>query len=112
VSWPVFVVVAVGRCRSFRFKLSPTGRHDAGWGHLLAMIDYKAESAGRTVIAVDPRNTSRTCPDCGHVSARNRHGAVFECQACGHLAHADTNAAINILRAGRAQQRTAAQGRN
>jgi putative transposase len=86
--------------------------HDAGWGHLLAMIAYKAESAGRTVIAVDPRNTSRTCPDCGHVSARNRHGAVFECQACGHLAHADTNAAINILRAGRAQQRTAAQGRN
>jgi putative transposase len=65
------------------------------------MIAYKAESAGRTVIAVEPRNTSRTCADCGHVSAGNRRGAVFECQACGHLAHADTNAAINILRAGR-----------
>jgi putative transposase len=82
--------------------------HDAGWGHLLAMIAYKAESAGRTVIAVDPRNTSRTCADCGHVSAGNRRGAVFECQACGHQAHADTNAAINILRAGRAQQPQAA----
>ena len=86
--------------------------HDAGWGQLLAMITYKAESAGRTVIAVDPRNTSRTCTDCGHVSAGNRRGAVFECQACGHQAHADTNAAINILRAGRAQQPKAAQGRN
>jgi putative transposase len=82
--------------------------HDAGWGQLLAMINYKAESAGRTVIAVEPRNTSRTCADCGHVSAGNRHGAVFECQACGHRAHADTNAAINVLRAGRAQQLKAA----
>jgi putative transposase len=86
--------------------------HDAGWGQLLAMIAYKAESAGRTVIAVNPRNTSRTCAHCGHVSARNRRGALFECQACGHAAHADTNAAINILRAGRAQQHTAAQSRN
>jgi putative transposase len=86
--------------------------HDAGWGQLLSMINYKAESAGRTVIAVDPRNTSQTCTDCGHVSAGNRRGAVFECQACGHRAHADTNAAINILRAGRALQHTAAQGRN
>jgi putative transposase len=86
--------------------------HDAGWGRLLAMIAYKAESAGRTVIAVDPHNTSRTCAHCGHVSAGNRRGAVFECQACGHLAHADTNAARNILRAGRAQQHTAAPGLN
>jgi putative transposase len=78
--------------------------HDAGWGTLLAMIAYKAESAGRTVIAVDPRDTSRTCAQCGHVSAGNRRGTVFKCQACGHRAHADTNAAINILGAGRAQQ--------
>jgi putative transposase len=82
--------------------------HDAGWGQLLTMITYKAESAGRAVIAVDPRNTSRTCAHCGHVSAGNRRGAVFKCQACGHEAHADTNAAINILRAGRAQQNIAA----
>jgi len=82
--------------------------HDAGWGRLLAMITYKAESAGRTVIAVEPRNTSRTCAHCGHISAGNRRGAVFKCQACGHEAHADTNAAINVLRAGRAQQPQAA----
>jgi putative transposase len=81
---------------------------DAGWGQLLAMINYKAESAGRTIIAVEPRNTSRTCAHCGHISAGNRRGAVFKCQACGHQAHADTNAAINILRAGRAQQPKAA----
>jgi putative transposase len=70
--------------------------YDAGWGTLVAMISYKAEGAGRTVVAVDPRHTSRTCAVCGHVSARNRRGAVFECHACGHEAHADTNAACNI----------------
>jgi putative transposase len=81
---------------------------DAGWGDLLAMILYKAESAGREVVAVDPRNTSRTCPECGLVSAGTRCGAVFRCLRCGHSAHADINAAENILRAGRALQLHAA----
>ncbi len=81
---------------------------DAGWGQLIAMITYKAEEAGRCVIAVEPHNTSRTCAHCGHVAAGNRHDTEFRCQACAHEAHADTNAAINILRAGRAQQPTAA----
>jgi putative transposase len=80
--------------------------HDAGWGQLLAMITYKAESAGRTVLAINPHHTSRTCAHCGHRSAENRHGTTFRCQACGYHGHADINAATNILRAGRAQQHT------
>lgn len=32
--------------------------------------------------------------------ADSRVGIRFSCQACGHDAHADTNAAINILRRG------------
>jgi len=68
------------------------------------MITYKAEEAGRCVIAVEPHNTSRACAHCGHITAGNRHDTEFRCQACDHEAHADTNAAINILRAGRAQQ--------
>ncbi|MFH8471475.1 RNA-guided endonuclease InsQ/TnpB family protein [Streptomyces sp. NPDC018000] len=34
---------------------------DAGWGVFLTILTAKAESAGREVIAVDPRNTSRRC---------------------------------------------------
>jgi putative transposase len=82
--------------------------HDAGWGEFIAMTIYKAESAGREVIAVDPRNTSRTCSGCGHVSAGNRHGAVFRCLGCGREANADVNAAENILGAGGARQLIAA----
>ncbi|GIH61393.1 RNA-guided endonuclease InsQ/TnpB family protein [Microbispora siamensis] len=74
---------------------------DAGWGVFLHVLAYKAESAGRELIAVDPRNTSRTCSRCGHVARENRvTQAEFACTACGHTAHADVNAAINILRAG------------
>ncbi|MFJ9381644.1 RNA-guided endonuclease InsQ/TnpB family protein [Streptomyces sp. NPDC101455] len=74
---------------------------DAGWGVFLAILTSKAESAGRTVIAVDPRNTSRQCPECGHTAKENRTTqGKFHCVACGHTAHADVVGATNVLRAG------------
>ncbi|MFF0749592.1 RNA-guided endonuclease InsQ/TnpB family protein [Streptomyces sp. NPDC004267] len=69
-----------------------------GWGAFLAILSNKAESAGRTVIAVDPRNTSRTCPSCGHTAKENRvTQAEFQCTACGHSANADRVGALNVL---------------
>ncbi|MFI1973578.1 RNA-guided endonuclease InsQ/TnpB family protein [Streptomyces wedmorensis] len=74
---------------------------DAGWGVFLAILTSKAESAGREVIAVDPRNTSRTRPECGHTAKENRPiQEKFHCVSCDHQAHADTVGAINVLRAG------------
>ncbi len=79
--------------------------HDAGWGTLASLLSYKAESAGRIMVTVNPRYTSQTCAECGHVEAGNRVSqAVFRCLSCAHVAHADVNAARNILRAGRARQ--------
>ncbi|MCP2248271.1 RNA-guided endonuclease InsQ/TnpB family protein [Lentzea aerocolonigenes] len=71
---------------------------DAGWGIFLNILANKAESAGRRVIQVDARNTSRTCPDptCGHVTADNRDGEAFACVKCGLIEHADRVGAINI----------------
>ncbi|MCO6009979.1 transposase [Actinoallomurus purpureus] len=76
--------------------------HDAGWGVFLGILAYKAESAGRVLIPVDPRNTSRTCPACGHVSGENRTTQEkFECTQCGHTANADQVGALNVaIRAG------------
>jgi putative transposase len=80
--------------------------HDAGWGQLVAFVQYKAVEAGRQTIAVDPRHTSQRCAHCGHVAAGNRvTQAEFRCLVCGHHAHADVNAAVNILRAGLAPRR-------
>jgi putative transposase len=70
---------------------------DAGWGTLVTLIREKAESAGRVVVSVDPKNTSRTCAACGHVAADSRDGIRFVCVKCGHREHADVNAARNIL---------------
>ncbi len=85
---------------------------DAGWGVFLGILAHKAESAGRELISVDPRNTSRTCAQCGHMAKENRATqAEFACTACGHTAHADVNAAINILGAGLALREAAAASR-
>ena len=75
--------------------------NDAGWGVFLTILHAKAESAGREVIAVNPRNTSRACPECGHTARENRPTREkFRCVSCGHNAHADTVGALNVLRAG------------
>ncbi len=64
---------------------------------LRQFVSYKAEMAGVPVIFVDPRNTSRTCSECGHCAKENRKSqANFECLRCGFCANADRNAAINI----------------
>ncbi|GGN94016.1 hypothetical protein GCM10011579_093110 [Streptomyces albiflavescens] len=71
---------------------------DAGWGQFLTVLANKAESAGRLVIAVDARSTSRTCLECGHLSAKNRvTQAQFRCTACGFTANADHVGATNVL---------------
>jgi putative transposase len=83
--------------------------NDAGWGVFLNVLRAKAESAGRVVVEVDPRQTSQRCAECGHVAAGNRvTQAAFRSLSCGHEAHADVNAAVNILRAGLARRAVAA----
>ncbi|ALO07910.1 Putative transposase [Streptomyces venezuelae] len=74
---------------------------DAGWGVFLAILNAKAESAGRELMAVDPRNTSRRCLECGHIAKENRPTQEkFHCVECGHQAYADVVGARNVLRAG------------
>ena len=70
-----------------------------GWAffQLRSFVAYKATLAGVLLVTVDPRNTSRTCAECGHREKANRKGqAEFECRQCGHSANADFNAARNI----------------
>lgn len=73
-------------------------RH-AKWAfaELRQFIVYKAALAGVRVHVVDPRNTSRQCPVCGHTAKSNRPSqAVFSCAMCGYAGHADRVAAANI----------------
>jgi putative transposase len=68
--------------------------HAAGWGLLVTRLEDKAP--GR-VEKVDPAYTSQVCHACGQCAAESRESqAVFRCRACGHVDHADVNAAKNI----------------
>lgn len=70
-----------------------------GWSfhQLRQFIAYKAQLAGVEVLTIDPRDTSRTCNECGVVDKANRATqAEFRCRHCGHEAHADINAALNV----------------
>lgn len=58
---------------------------------------FEAERAGVRVVFVDPRNTSRTCPKCGHATQANRpEQSHFRCVACGYQGNADVVASLNI----------------
>jgi putative transposase len=41
--------------------------HDAGLGELRHLLTYKAEEAGRQLVAVNPANTSQRCSGCGRI---------------------------------------------
>ena len=66
---------------------------------LRQFIEYKAILRGVPVVLVDPRNTSRQCPVCGHTEKANRKSRDdFECKVCGYADRADYVASVNISR--------------
>ena len=78
-------------------KAQRRGLHTWNFGLLRTFVEYKAKIAGVPVVFVDPRNTSRTCPSCGHISKANRPTRDdFRCESCGYAGAADYIAAINI----------------
>lgn len=71
---------------------------DAGWGMFFRILSYKAESAGKKIIEVDPRNTSQICSECGNIVPKKLNNRWHNCPVCGYSAHRDVNAARNILK--------------
>ncbi|AII04418.1 RNA-guided endonuclease InsQ/TnpB family protein [Rhodococcus wratislaviensis] len=85
-----------------------TQLHSWAYAQLRAQITYKAERAGVPVAVVDPRNTSRTCSQCGYCDKANRVSqATFRCRHCQWTDHADHNAARNIAALGHRTYRAA-----
>lgn len=74
--------------------------YDASWSMLRQMIEVKAESAGREVIAVPPQYTSQKCSSCGELVQKSLSERTHCCPHCGYTDCRDTNAAKNILRLG------------
>lgn len=79
---------------------------DVGWASFLTKLQYKAEEAGVAVVKVDPRNTTQTCSQCGHIPDEKLtlSDRTYVCEKCGFTADRDYNAALNILRLGLSRQ--------
>ena len=77
--------------------------HDASWSKFIFMLSYKAQSAGRKLIKVDPRNTTQRCSACGSIVKKELCDRVHECHYCGFSCNRDYNASRNILITGMEQ---------
>jgi putative transposase len=71
---------------------------DAGWNQLVQFVTYKAGSAGRQVVQVNPYNTSQQCSNCGEIVKKTLAVRIHNCEYCGYTADRDVNAAQNILK--------------
>jgi IS605 OrfB family transposase len=95
-------VIAVERLNGIRQRTGAKGKkaryHHQTWAYaqFLRLLNNKANSAGISVVAVDPANTSRACICCGHTAKENRKKLSFYCQYCHYSLHADLSAARNI----------------
>ena len=74
--------------------------HDAAWSQFRQCLSYKAEEAGRTLVAVNPAYTSQDCSQCGHRLRKSLAQRRHRCPCCGLDIDRDENAARNILRLG------------
>lgn len=69
---------------------------DGGFGMFRQMIAYKT-----TLVKVNPKNTSKTCHNCGFVNPKVKIGVKqWICPVCGVSHDRDINAAQNILTKG------------
>ena len=69
---------------------------DCSWGELKLKIQSVAEKFGCMVLEVNPKFTSQTCSNCGHVDSASRNKEKFVCTNCGFIADADNQASVNI----------------
>lgn len=81
---------------------------DAGWSSFRSKLAYKAIKHGAWFEEVDERFTSQVCSRCGAMPDARPKGIAglgirdWRCSDCGCVHDRDINAALNILRRGRA----------
>ena len=62
----VYQAIKIGDVSSLKLAKTRMAKSvlDAGWGMLKTQLQYKGQQAGRSVLIVNERNTTRTCSSC------------------------------------------------
>lgn len=92
----VFEALHIPQPRKGTIRGKATRRRLSQWQRQLIReaAQSKAQECGMVLAEVNPAYTSQACARCGLRGVRKRHR--FTCPSCGHEAHADVNAAVNI----------------
>ena len=69
-----------------------------GTGVIKHSLTMKSEEQGFRLVQVKPADTSQECHACGFISRANRKKNLFRCVCCGKQAHADAQAARNLVK--------------
>ena len=96
----VFEDLDIADMQSGNWKTINRSIADVAWSQFVRHTVAKAEEAGRTVVLVDPKNTSQMCSGCGQIAKKDLHVRIHNCPHCGLKIDRDFNASINILRRG------------
>lgn len=78
---------------------------DSSWSKFVQMLEYKAEGSGVEIIKVDPRNTTKTCSNCGHIQKMPLWVRTYKCEDCLFEIDRDENASLNIKNKGLGSER-------
>ena len=70
--------------------------NDWGLYSFVQMLTYKCLLAGKALVVLDERDTSKTCSGCWQMQAMPLHKRTYRCGACGLVMDRDENSAVNI----------------
>jgi putative transposase len=72
--------------------------NDWGLYAFVQMLTYKCMFAGKALVLLDERDTSKTCSGCGAMQPMPLYKRTYRCGTCGLVMDRDENSALNILR--------------
>jgi putative transposase len=79
--------------KTLNYSLQNTGTIS----RFIELVTYKAEQAGKRVIAIDESYTTQICPQCGKQEYKTLGQRFIVCSNCGYQQDRDLASAINIL---------------
>ena len=105
-----FDYIAVGNVNAAALAKTPMAKSvsDAGWSSFRNILAYKAVRHGAWFEEVDERFNTQICSGCGNLPDSRPRGIAdlgikeWQCSMCCCNHDRDVNAALNILRRGRA----------